>query len=53
MEKPEKDGKMDRRTRYTRQLIRDTLLELMQEKGFQRAFAIRSWSSCRRKASSG
>lgn len=37
MEKPEKDGKMDRRTRYTRQLIRDTLLELMQEKGFQRA----------------
>ena len=26
---------MDRRTRYTRQLIRDTLLELMQEKGFQ------------------
>lgn len=36
MEKSEKDGKMDRRTRYTRRLIRDTLLELMQEKGFQR-----------------
>lgn len=32
----EKEGKMDRRTRYTRQLIRDTLLELMQEKGFRR-----------------
>lgn len=28
---------MDRRTRYTRQTIRDTLLELMQEKGFNRA----------------
>ena len=27
--------KMDRRTRYTRQLIRDTLLELMGEKGFR------------------
>ena len=26
--------KMDRRTRYTRQIIRDTLLELMGEKGF-------------------
>ena len=30
------EGKMDRRTRYTRQLIRDTLLELMQEKAFSR-----------------
>ena len=28
--------KMDRRTRYTRQTIRDTLLELMEEKSFSR-----------------
>lgn len=35
MNRPENDRKMDRRTRYTRQTIRDTLLELMREKGFQ------------------
>lgn len=37
MENSEKGRKLDRRTRYTRQTIRDTLLELMQEKGFNRA----------------
>ena len=35
MEQRETGRKMDRRTRYTRQTIRDTLLELMEEKGFQ------------------
>ena len=34
MENTETGRKMDRRTRYTRQTIRDTLLELMDEKGF-------------------
>ena len=34
MENTETGRKMDRRTRYTRQIIRDTLLELMGEKGF-------------------
>lgn len=34
MEITETGRKMDRRTRYTRQIIRDTLLELMGEKGF-------------------
>ena len=34
MENAETGRKMDRRTRYTRQIIRDTLLELMGEKGF-------------------
>ena len=32
----EQGRKMDRRTRYTRQAIRDTLLELMEEKPFSR-----------------
>lgn len=34
MENTKTGRKMDRRTRYTRQTIRDTLLELMDEKGF-------------------
>lgn len=34
MENTEIGRRMDRRTRYTRQTIRDTLLELMVEKGF-------------------
>jgi len=33
---PEKTRKTDRRTRYTRQVIRDALLELMQQKSFSR-----------------
>lgn len=37
MEQAAAGRKMDRRTRYTRQVIRDTLLELMREKGFVRA----------------
>ena len=36
MAQQEHERKMDRRTRYTRQTIRDTLLELMREKGFRR-----------------
>ena len=36
MENKESERKMDRRTRYTRQLIRETLLELMREKEFGR-----------------
>lgn len=36
MAQQENERKMDRRTRYTRQTIRDTLLELMREKGFRR-----------------
>lgn len=35
MEQPKNVRKTDRRTRYTRQTIRETLLELMREKGFQ------------------
>ena len=37
MEHVNPEKKLDRRTRYTRQLIRETLLELMEEKGFRRA----------------
>ena len=36
MEHGENGRKMDRRTRYTRQTIRDTLLALVEEKGFRR-----------------
>ena len=36
MDHGENNRKMDRRTRYTRQTIRETLLELMREKGFRR-----------------
>ena len=36
MEHPKEGRKLDRRTRYTRQAIRDTLLELMAEKPFSR-----------------
>ena len=35
MRNTEDERKMDRRTRYTRQVIRDTLLELMRQKGFR------------------
>ncbi len=36
MEYPKEGRKLDRRTRYTRQVIRETLLELMEEKPFSR-----------------
>ena len=36
MAEAEKPRKLDRRTRYTRQTIRDTLLELMAHKPFPR-----------------
>ena len=39
MERPKEGRKLDRRTRYTRQAIRDTLLELMEEKPFSHALS--------------
>ena len=42
----EKTRKQDRRTRYTRQTIKDTFLELLTQKSFTKNYSYRNLQKC-------